>query len=767
MSSIIGIERSGNEWVSVTLAPPPRGVTIRNVNTLARLLVKDTDSDASVEITFKSCTVPEWSMNNESAINFYVWGADNVNRNESFKMLVSARHEHLFVAAVEFLDEVLIPKWREEGEIYQLSRIPFTKSVHFPRQCCVCYAPVTTDGHILCDTCHTPQLDKLIRTIAKATNRAKCRIEKLEDGWSIRPPKNIASSWGAMFSSLAGVNPNANYIFKVISPIVSKHLKSTVAGLTYTRRFLPSTCAYCGKPEYGHKLPDYICTDCQDKVKQCAICESRQLDHNMTQIDDGRWVCNNHLLKNKVCHVCGTKKTKLLGLDPRLTHSYHRRGTLNICIDCTRQAWNTAGGFNTILAGELSYALKFENKMYAYNKHTKAVVSVSNNSVIPFMGVEIESAFEGSPKYKEYVNRTATTPALEYIIADVLKTVNGRLPILHPERPDYAAEYRYIYPKHDGSVPSLGTEWVTNPMTLDAHRHVDYSGIFKWKCPNNDCGGHIHLSRSSITPKMEKLIDDFVYDYQSFITTIGQRTLNGYCSYGGTDVPAIEKVKARVKRKVPYLSQKYSALNWTKNTLELRFFRSPASEAELYKNLEFVHALWALARNSKIITGNITPTEFMLFVSTNKNSYPYLFEFINANCNGGLFNKTPRSYSQDAKCHVCNSLFMPHEGNITTLNFIEGSRYAPRQVCSTCASTIRPSGWMCPHCLVTLYGERVPVCLRCGSTIHHHPTSPLDLNEPPVDASHTYDYDTEYESNDEDYDGEEYDECGCDEDCEF
>jgi hypothetical protein len=186
-----------------------------------------------------------------------------------------------------------------------------------------------------------------------------------------------------------------------------------------------------------------------------------------------------------------------------------------------------------------------------------------------------------------------------------------------------------FYLQHDGTVDP-GFEIVYQPMSFDYIRQFDYSTLFeldKYRSFNNPMQAiHIHMSRKAFTPLQLYKFQLFIFQNIGFITFIGERQPNSYCSTSLSN--ALPKVILLEKGtyKDDTLRRKL-VNNQNVHTIELRFFATNLAPASFYKNIEFCHALWRYTKNRSIRGSDLTPRSFIDFVSKNKREYPNLHKF--------------------------------------------------------------------------------------------------------------------------------------------
>jgi hypothetical protein len=111
-------------------------------------------------------------------------------------------------------------------------------------------------------------------------------------------------------------------------------------------------------------------------------------------------------------------------------------------------------------------------------------------------------------------------------------------------------------------------------------------------------------------------------DNAEFISGIAQRDV---AASGWADANPEKFDKVRKSADSPR-NGKYSMLNVTMRTIEVRIFNSSLLVERIYKNIEFCHALVSWCKTAK--ANVLTPRNFVIFVIANRATYPELAQFI-------------------------------------------------------------------------------------------------------------------------------------------
>lgn len=190
--------------------------------------------------------------------------------------------------------------------------------------------------------------------------------------------------------------------------------------------------------------------------------------------------------------------------------------------------------------------------------------------------------------------------------------------------------------KEDNSI-SYGFEIVSAPATFDFHTGgggeppcwdaffnlVNSSDYFVNNSP--DCGMHIHISKSALTPMQIGKMVVFVHspENRDLIEYIAERGSNKYNDF------------TKDKRITDYYDRtgdrqaRYTAVNLLPElTVEIRIFQMILSRESVYKNLEFTKALISFCSMGAHSYRDMSAYKFMAYIEKYRKSYPYLYEFM-------------------------------------------------------------------------------------------------------------------------------------------
>ena len=333
------------------------------------------------------------------------------------------------------------------------------------------------------------------------------------------------------------------------------------------------------------------CLTCKDDLKICADCGRLGAEH----LFGGECFCNNCVCKNSYCQMCEQEHKVTRRLDAVDFSDYHGGSKhLNSCMDCY--------GTDIELGAELIYTYKpkiFNFMDYDFKKEKYTVFNTPLNNVL-YMGTEIEAVFYE----KKHVN---------VVLGKILKLNEG-------------CAHELIYAKHDGTICDPGSEIVTHPLTLNMFRHISWEKLFDniIKPVTFGIGGHIHLNKTAFVSSLH------VYKFCKFVRTnikyiewVAERPLqNDWCKAYSNNGKATRVAKNYINN---HNQDRYEMINFTEDTIELRFFWSPSNTEMLLKNVEFVDALYNYTRDVKL---HFDYQEFETYIHKHSVAYPYLYNFM-------------------------------------------------------------------------------------------------------------------------------------------
>lgn len=187
----------------------------------------------------------------------------------------------------------------------------------------------------------------------------------------------------------------------------------------------------------------------------------------------------------------------------------------------------------------------------------------------------------------------------------------------------------FLYCKRDPSInggSGNGFEIVSHPFTYKWLQEnperfapifdLPEKGFRAFYC--DDCGMHVHLTKSQFTNFHLYKFLRFFYDNPAFMEEIAGRS----SSWGKLERDRPDAVTAKEKRS----SDRYQAVNVAYHTVEIRMFKGNLKRAGFFKNLEFTHAAYGFTLNAS--PRELTRGRFKAYVKTNRKQYPNLAAFL-------------------------------------------------------------------------------------------------------------------------------------------
>jgi hypothetical protein len=182
--------------------------------------------------------------------------------------------------------------------------------------------------------------------------------------------------------------------------------------------------------------------------------------------------------------------------------------------------------------------------------------------------------------------------------------------------------------KHDGSLHN-GMEIVSRPATFAAHKDGIWEPFFQendgpaqylraWR--TDTAGTHIHISRAAFTPVHMAKFLLFINSSENgtFVEKFAGRS-------GDRWARRSNKTPGDVFRGSP----KYEAVNFSSSapTMEVRIFRGNISKHGVYRNLEFVQALYEFTKVTSI--RQLKYTDFCKWLDSvvARKTFPYLYNW--------------------------------------------------------------------------------------------------------------------------------------------
>ncbi len=190
-----------------------------------------------------------------------------------------------------------------------------------------------------------------------------------------------------------------------------------------------------------------------------------------------------------------------------------------------------------------------------------------------------------------------------------------------------------FYFERDGSLTD-GVEIITDPMTREYWREVGYKDICNlltdlretyrirsWNGGN--CGLHVHFSKDEWSKEAIQFLIKFIIANPTFIKAISGRNGMGYCR-----IPNIEDYD--LDRLISF--SRYLAVNFTRETIEFRFFRGSLDLESIYCSVEICDHLLIYAEtviyNEEDLERALTADRFIEFLSETTGHSIQLLQFV-------------------------------------------------------------------------------------------------------------------------------------------
>lgn len=203
--------------------------------------------------------------------------------------------------------------------------------------------------------------------------------------------------------------------------------------------------------------------------------------------------------------------------------------------------------------------------------------------------------------------------------------------VVHREEMAEDISQDFMYCKDDGSL-SNGFEIVTHPLSegwINKNRGKFRTILTKLKengyksYQTSTCGIHIHISKSSFTTAHLYRFMKFFYDNHALILVMSQRRealLSRWAKLGTYTESQLQRMADKKFRS----SDRYTAVNLTANTAEVRIFRGTLHDVSFFKNLEFLASLFRFTKGNSIIS----PSRYFDWVKKHKDEYSNLDAFL-------------------------------------------------------------------------------------------------------------------------------------------
>lgn len=186
-----------------------------------------------------------------------------------------------------------------------------------------------------------------------------------------------------------------------------------------------------------------------------------------------------------------------------------------------------------------------------------------------------------------------------------------------------------VYAKHDGSI-SHGFECVSHPWSwpwLEEGGGEVWRGILatmrESECRSFDtttCGMHVHITKSGLKPQQLLRLQRLAHINANLILKLSRRKKENLERWANPRDTDIREQRALARGDQERKENRYSAVNVTRHTVEIRIFRGTCDEAGFFANLETVKAM--VDYSATIETLFPRGDKFIDFVRENAKSYP-------------------------------------------------------------------------------------------------------------------------------------------------
>ena len=396
-------------------------------------------------------------------------------------------------------------------------------------------------------------------------------------------------------------------------------------GLLVNKTLVKSTMNKEGKEEY-------ICGHCITHYGSCTFCDhlhEKELIHNITFVTkDGnrdRAVACDVCFATKIrqCAFCGdfhsigeSTDIQLDGRGPQPICHNCRETRIKKCSECGMEMYvNDSRASKKLLCHECR---SYKKDILSWNFRPRPVFLINEDKEKQFkdtlfFGVELEIEKLGRCQLDN---------------SQMSRAVRKIWP------------FKHVYCVHDGSLES-GFEIVSQPFTWSRHMKDRPLWEDTFICFDKygystgpRAGMHVHMSKAAFTTVHLYKFVNFLYkeSTRQFLQAVAGRKLgeNQYCKFDKGDVENTAKL---AKHKDNMSADKHhSAVNLENNaTIETRIFAMPANFEGMYKNLEFMHALYVFSKESKY--KDMVVNKFLEFLTEpqHRGRYRNLVNFLKGN----------------------------------------------------------------------------------------------------------------------------------------
>ena len=334
----------------------------------------------------------------------------------------------------------------------------------------------------------------------------------------------------------------------------------------------------------------YVCNTCFEELDYCAECGKRIL--HSTYVDDEAY-CEECLEANfQQCDECSEYYRR--GEGERLPSGRH------ICGNCFTEYYTSCEYCGNTIHVDSSYCTEEGETLCesCYRGYEENCRFIHDYSYKPSFSHIIQNAGKGTR------NVLFTGKERIYGFENEVECTDSEP---NDQAQDVAEASGMLYCKHDSSI-AKGFEIVSYPFNLEFYQkhfkkviklvneHLVSGGAISHR--TKTCGLHIHVNRASVSTLTQyKLMRFFGNgDNFGFLESFSRRKDFHYCKL--ETMSKLDCAARAMYRKTSY--DRYVALNFTKNTIELRINRGTLKTDTLSASLQFYEGLISFCEQSPI-----------------------------------------------------------------------------------------------------------------------------------------------------------------------
>ncbi len=293
-------------------------------------------------------------------------------------------------------------------------------------------------------------------------------------------------------------------------------------------------------------------------------------------------------------------------LDELISYASTFADEMNVCENCGRiiSYGHTHEGYdgNTYCGCCVEDANRAYSPIRSYHYHKGTYEFKDNGEVLPqkFRGFELEIETNG----------------LNLELFEILE--------------NYDSEFAF---EEDGSLNN-GFEVISNPMSFEYWRNVGFDvlrdlitdlkgvgGVYSWDGGN--CGLHVHFSRDEWSSETFRTLIKLIIANPTYFKALSGRDDFGYCRIPNFNDYDLESL---------YNSERYLAVNFTRETAEFRFFRGTLDTPSIWCSIELCDYLLRycehISENGDICDYTLSPRGFEEWLRATTSNADILLGFI-------------------------------------------------------------------------------------------------------------------------------------------